>query len=472
MKKTRRAVISVLSLIILLTFIGSAFAQDVCVIKWWGDEEGLAPTNETSRTQQAAEEAFLQIIDSSVSFDNAAWTEDCFRYDYSYALRFDWEETRSVVCLDGSWSDYHDCSDACSYRRDLSGNWDVFCGLDSDSDGIPDSEDNCPSVANPGQEDCNSDGDGDACDIDTDSDEIPDDCDNCPSVANPGQEDMDGDNTGDVCDIDRDGDTVLNENDNCPDTPNPDQGDGDIDGIGDVCDPDSACIIKWWGDKDGWASTSETIKTEQATFEAFVLIHDKNPFWSNDCWELQEEFPDGYNDCGELTKLDEYETCIGGTWSFGAAQIGLSPSSFCRYPYISFIESYSGEWDVFCGPDRDVDGVPDSDDGCPNVANAGQEDIDADGTGDVCDADTVYGTVTGAVQADVTVGIYKPNCGGDVLLDATTTDSEGYYAFGNLLDGWHTIVPELSGYTFAPGEDYPKMPQAEIKSYDFTATVD
>jgi len=45
---------------------------------------------------------------------------------------------------------------------------------DPDSDGVPDPEDNCPAVANPGQEDSDSDGFGDACD-------------NCPTVVNVDQ---------------------------------------------------------------------------------------------------------------------------------------------------------------------------------------------------------------------------------------------------------------------------------------------
>ena len=87
-------------------------------------------------------------------------------------------------------------------------------GLDSDDDGIPDVDDNCPETANPLQEDADLDGIGDACD-------------SCP---------LDADNDGDA-------DGVCGDVDNCPETNNPDQSDIDGDGIGDVCDaPANACL--------------------------------------------------------------------------------------------------------------------------------------------------------------------------------------------------------------------------------------
>jgi hypothetical protein len=63
-----------------------------------------------------------------------------------------------------------------------------------------------------------------------------DSVDNCKTVANPGQEDMDTDSIGDVCDPDRDGDGDANGSDNCPDISS--QSDTDSDGLGDACDTD------------------------------------------------------------------------------------------------------------------------------------------------------------------------------------------------------------------------------------------
>jgi hypothetical protein len=117
---------------------------------------------------------------------------------------------------------------------------------DLDADGVPDVCDNCIAVANPDQEDCNRDGEGDACESDVDSDGVPDACDNCAIVANADQADTDVDGAGDVCDTctDSDRDTFgdpgfpLNSciPDNCPLAANFGQEDCDGDGTGDVCD--------------------------------------------------------------------------------------------------------------------------------------------------------------------------------------------------------------------------------------------
>lgn len=81
---------------------------------------------------------------------------------------------------------------------------------------------------------------------DSDSDGIPDTRDNCVSTANTDQADIDGNGLGDVCeDFDRDG--IPNVRDNCPDNPNVNQADEDSDGVGDVCDKEESRLTEKYG---------------------------------------------------------------------------------------------------------------------------------------------------------------------------------------------------------------------------------
>ena len=62
-------------------------------------------------------------------------------------------------------------------------NLDIQClSIDTDGDGVPDDQDNCPDTPNADQADLDGDGAGDACDVDDDNDGVPDSADNCPDT--------------------------------------------------------------------------------------------------------------------------------------------------------------------------------------------------------------------------------------------------------------------------------------------------
>lgn len=132
--------------------------------------------------------------------------------------------------------------------------------FDTDGDGHPDNEDNCPNIHNESQYDYDSDGKGNDCDNtpygrDRDNDDYSDDKDNCPNDHNPDQADLDNDNIGDACDSsddrpsDKDQDSIPDDRDNCPETANSRQENFDNDELGDICDLDI--------DNDGILNTVE-----------------------------------------------------------------------------------------------------------------------------------------------------------------------------------------------------------------------
>ena len=292
----------------------------------------------------------------------------------------------------------------------------VACGgADFDEDGVVDTEDNCPKIINPEQDDRDGDGLGDTCDncvsesnaeqLDGDGDGIGDVCDNCPETHNVAQTDTDGDGDGDACDSDQDNDGLDNEADNCPKTPNPDQQDGDGDGAGDACDnclglenPEQTDIDDdRVGDLCDICPTDSDPQQTDGDGDGFGDVCDVCPAISDP--EQPDQDNDGVGDnCDNcLTEANESQSDI----------------------------DDDGDGDA-CDEDIDGDELLNEDDNCPRESNPDQEDSDGDGAGDLCDGCPATANPDQMDSDEDGVDDLCDVCPNEADLEQTDSDNDGF----------------------------------------------
>ncbi|GEM_PF-3556207 len=290
-----------------------------------------------------------------------------------------------------------------SYKAETSIKSVGACGtalVDTDSDGVPDGEDNCPNTANTGQ--ANTDGDemGDLCDPDMDNDSVENTLDNCPNGVNPDQLNADGDSFGNICDqcpqdkdndIDEDG--ICGDVDNCPICPNLDQADCDQDKQGNECDIESSGLQCPDADSDGISDDADNcvngVNNDQGDVDddgvgdvcdnckvvpnAGQLDSDGDRV-GNACDGTADIDGDGKLDGGDNCPTVRNGDCSQDPLNCDSNQDGL----------VTNAENGTGFQE-----NGDTDALGDACDNCWHVPNADQLDDDSDSLGNVCDLDIV-----------------------------------------------------------------------------------
>lgn len=323
---------------------------------------------------------------------------------------------------------------ASSTGEDITGEAETVVCIDppdTDGDDVDDEDDNCPALANPGQENA-------------DADTLGDVCDNCPNLTNEDQADFDGDDIGDVCDSDRDGDGSQNSVDNCPLIPNANQADNDGDGIGNVCDncpnnfnptqggdsdgdglpdlcdncPGTPNASQNDADNDDIGDVCDVCPNNVSSVNEPDSDSDGIGNACDNCVDVpngnqanadQDPFGDACDNCPNDPGKKEPGVCGCGTADQDRDGDGV-PDCVIFGPRppdtdedgvddtldeCPFDASKTTEGICGCNipdGDRDADGVVDCIDNCPDDANPGQEDGDSNNIGDACQPDGNGGT--------------------------------------------------------------------------------
>ena len=257
---------------------------------------------------------------------------------------------------------------------------------DSDADGVADVTDNCATLANPGQEDLDSDGEGDVCDLDDDGDGSldADDCAPTDATIYPTaleqcdgiDSDCDGDLVEGATDTDSDGDPDCNDAD--------DDGDGMPDSVD--CQPLDGSVYQ------GAVEACDSLDSD-CDSDLVDGFADTDLDGEPDCTD-EDDDGDASLDVDDCAPLD-------GAIHPGALETCDATDSDC-------------DGDLVDGDlDTDLDGQPD----CVDV------DDDGDGMPDGVDCQPLDGTIyQGAPE---TCDAVDSDCDGDLVDGQADTDLDG-----------------------------------------------